>query len=272
MIVNLPSFLVNRGTQIYRKTLLRRRQLFLRSVVATIGFTAFIASGVNCCCQSSRTDGLQLPDTNALWRIVQTAECSPESRSCFERNNAKGYVVIKDRDGVNQLLLLPTAQIAGIDDPNLSSVDTVNLFAMAWESRKWSHALAALPPDRLSLALNSYVSRTQDQLHIHIDCVDKDVHKSLEGLWTAISYQWQPIPRELKGHKYYARRIDNLNAESPLALLRSIGMTKEDIGRWTLVVVGAPAKQPGFVILADRADGEKDRAWGEELQDHNCMQ
>jgi len=78
---------------------------------------------------------MQLPDTDVLWRIVQTAECSPKSSLCFERNVGKGYVVIKAKDGPNQLLLLPTAQIAGVDDPNLSSADAVNLFAIAWEAR-----------------------------------------------------------------------------------------------------------------------------------------
>lgn len=272
MIGNLASPYGMRRLRIARKSLLRPRPLLLRSAVATIGFAAFISSSINCFCQASRRDGLKLPDTDVLWRIVQTSECSPQSTPCFERNDAKGYVVIKAKEGNNQLLLLPTAQVVGIDDPSLSSADAVNLFALAWDSRKWSSALAVLSPDWLSLALNSYSSRSQDQLHIHIDCVNKDVHKSLEEKWAAIEYQWRPVPGGLKGHNYYARRVDNLNAESPLQLLRSIGMTKEDIGRWTLVVVGAPSKQLGFVVLADRADGKKDWAWGEELQDHTCAQ
>jgi len=201
---------------------------------------------------------------------VQTEKCSPETKPCFERNTARGYLVLKDKVGPNQLLLLPTAQVAGIDDPNLGSADAENLFARAWDARKWSSVLGAMDPDWISLALNSYAARSQDQLHIHIDCVDKDVRASLKKEWASIGIEWKPMSQRLKGHIYYARRVHDLDAESPLQLLRSLGMSREDMGRWTLVAVGAPGKGSGFILLADRLNGSDDWAWGEELQDHSC--
>lgn len=222
--------------------------------------------------QASPSDGGTLPDTEVLWRLVQTAECSPTAKPCFERNREKGYVVIKDVKGPNQLLLLPTARVAGIDDPKLWSVDAMNLFAQAWAARKWSPPLQSSDSGKVSLALNSYVSRSQDQLHIHIDCLDQNVQALLREEWSTIGHRWKRMSRPLKGHTYFARRINSLETESPLRLLQNMGIKEEDMGRWTLVVAGAPKGSSEFILLSDRSNGKDDWAWGEELQDHSCSE
>ena len=59
--------------------------------------------------------------------------------------------------------------------------------------------------------------------------------------------------------------VEHLKAEG-------LAGARTDMGSYTLVVVGADdvAGQPGFIVLADRADGETgDVAGGEQLQDHD---
>jgi CDP-diacylglycerol pyrophosphatase len=47
-----------------------------------------------------------------------------------------GVVILKDSDGVAQLLAIPTRRIAGIEDPVLLSKDIPNYFAAAWAAKK----------------------------------------------------------------------------------------------------------------------------------------
>jgi CDP-diacylglycerol pyrophosphatase len=78
----------------------------------------------------------------------------------------------------------------------------------------------------------------------------------------------------LAGHSYSAIAVggENLDAVNPFTLLADgVPGARSAMGDQTLVVVGAtgPDGEPGFVILADRADmATGDKAGGESLQDH----
>src|ERR1051325_9340828 len=138
--------------------------------------------------------GLLLPsvaarafDPNALWKIV-SGQCVPnqlahgDPKPCVEvdlKDGAEhGYAVLKDLHGATQYLLIPTQRIVGIESPELLAPNAANYFADAWNARGFvEKALGhALPIDALGLAVNSKLARTQNQLHVHIDCVRPDVH------------------------------------------------------------------------------------------------
>ena len=186
-----------------------------------------------------------------------------------------GYVVYKDITGARQYLLMPTARITGIESPALLAPGATNYFAAAWRARSFSEARAGgtLPRDWISLAVNSAVSRSQNQLHIHIDCLSTDVHEALSRYAAAVGDTWAPFPAPLAGHTYAAIAVAGEDlAVNPFVLLAD-GMpgARADMGINTLVVVGATEVRggPGFIVLADRADGETgDFAGGEALQDH----
>jgi len=86
-----------------------------------------------------------IADRQALWRIAHY-ECVPEFRSgtltspCIAVDLSKGeddgVVILRDRDGVAQLLAIPTRRIAGIEDPVLLGKDIPNYFAAAWAAKK----------------------------------------------------------------------------------------------------------------------------------------
>jgi CDP-diacylglycerol pyrophosphatase len=221
---------------------------------------------------------------NALWKIVH-GQCVPDwlkhrvlKSPCVAVNLRIGSVVIKDRRGQTQFLLLPIKRIAGIESRALLATHAANYFADAWLERSLVEKRLghAMPRDTLSLAVNSALSRTQNQLHIHIDCIRPDVRDALSQEAAKIGSRWAPFDIWLFGHHYSAMRITGatLAGHNPFKLLaRGIPGAAADMGYYTLVVVGMTfAGRPGFVALEDHADpAHGDNAGGEELQDHACV-
>jgi CDP-diacylglycerol pyrophosphatase len=226
----------------------------------------------------------QAADPDALWKLlhdhcVRNFLTSGSPAPCAEvdlpAGVRSGWVVLKDRDGATQYLVMPTQKITGIEDAAILAPDEPNFFAAAWDARKFFLAKVGhdLPRADISLAINSPYGRSQNQLHIHIDCVRADVAATLATALPGLGENWTPLP--LAGHAYRARRLDGADLSvNPFRLLAddpSIGAA--GLGRHTLVVVAenfADGKD-GFVLLDDQVDtATGDRASGEELQDHDC--
>jgi len=226
-------------------------------------------------------------DPDALWKIThdkcvpneeQHGDPAPCALVDLEGGVAQGYVILKDLVGDTQYLLMPTAKITGIEDPVVLAPGTPNYFADAWKERHFTETAAKrdLPRDDLSLAVNSMYGRSQNQLHIHIDCIAPAVHDALQKNITAIGEKWAPFPEPLAGHRYGAIRVpsEDLDAANPFILLADrVPGARDAMSKETLVVIGEnfPGGKPGFVILAGEADpANGDHGSGEELQDHSC--
>lgn len=227
--------------------------------------------------------GTQAPpahaDADVLWRLVhdqcvpglvQRADPSPCAAVDLSAGPDDGYAVLKDYDGARQYLLIPTAPIPGIESPILLDPATPNYFADAWRVRSFTEAAAggALPRDWLSVAVNSAVARTQDQLHLHVDCVRADVHEALARYADALGSAWAPFPVPLVGRNYSAIAVDGEDLEADPFELLATGLpgAAADMGSHTLVVSGSAR---GFVILAARVS-PGDTFGGEDLQDHRA--
>jgi len=226
-------------------------------------------------------------DPNALWNIVH-GKCVPnqlangDPKPCVEvdlKNGVeRGYAVLKDIRGATQYLLIPTQRIVGIESPALVAPDAENYFADAWNARGFVEEAVgrALPIDTLSLAVNSEFARTQNQLHIHIDCILPDVRATLLKLRASIGANWAPLPEPVGGYGYWAMRVmrPTLDGANPFKLLADgVPDARADMKLRTLVVVGMrfEADAPGFVVLQDRADLlHFDFGAGARLQDHDC--
>lgn len=227
-------------------------------------------------------------DPNALWNIVH-GQCVPDWQQrrvlkppCvavdLNKGVAGGFAVIKDQRGQTQYLLLPTQRITGIESAALLAPHATNYFADAWRERRLvvKAIRHGMPRDTLSLAVNSELSRTQNQLHIHIDCVRADVRDALRRERLDIGRRWRPLPVLLVGHRYRAMRVTgrSLAGHDPFKFLaQGVPGARTDMGHHTLVVVGMRYAHhvAGFVILDDYADPVRgDNAGGEELQDHAC--
>jgi CDP-diacylglycerol pyrophosphatase len=226
-------------------------------------------------------------DPSALWKIVN-GKCVPHEQTerdpspCSSVDLAegvgKGFAVLKDRDGIAQFLLIPTARVSGIDDPAILEPSAANYWAAAWRARYFveDRLQAPLPRDGVALAINSSVGRTQDQLHIHVDCIRPDVRKILAANLDKIGGVWTPFPIPLAGHAYQAIRInyEMLDGVDPFrVLVDGDPSTGGDISKHTLVLVGETFADGsnGFVLLDDKANlAAGDHASGEQLEDHTC--
>jgi CDP-diacylglycerol pyrophosphatase len=255
--------------------------------LATLAFAIACAASSAWAAQPSATH-LPPVSRNQLWHLVHD-RCAPAARRgdyppapCAEVVDItapkRGYVVLKDRVGRSQYLTIPLARVPGIESPALLAPDAPNYFADAWTARLYVEAALhrTLPRDALILAVNSAHGRTQDQLHIHVDCIRTDVHDVLAHELPSLTAQWRALERPLppKGHAYQARWIDgDTLTVNPFQLLHDVLPKDDRMARHSLVVVGArsPAGEPGFILLSGRADASTgDHGSGDELQDHDC--
>jgi len=220
-------------------------------------------------------------DPNVLWNIVH-GQCAPgeaakgDPSPCLAVDLAAGYAVLKDRSGATQVLVIPTAKVTGIEDAAVVAPGAPNYFRDAWGARRYVNAMAGevIPRDELSLAVNSMYGRSQNQLHIHVDCIRADVRATLKADLDHIGPTWAPLDVGVSGRRYEAMRLtgDDLGERNPFDLLANGDpAARADMGLETLLV--APVTfadgSPGFILIADRAS-PGDAASAEELQDHDC--
>lgn len=222
-------------------------------------------------------------DPSALWNIVN-GKCVPHQQAehnpapCVSADPSAGYAILKDLVGATQYLAIPTARTSGIEAPALLAPDALNYWDAAWRARHLTEEKAGkpLPREALSLAVNSSYGRSQDQLHIHIDCVRADVRDALAAHRDAIGSTWGAFPVTLAGNHWRALRVDgaDLGAANPFRLLAEGDKdAAANMGKHTLVVVGMTfdGGKPGFAVLDDHVDlTAGDFASGENLQDHDC--
>jgi CDP-diacylglycerol pyrophosphatase len=222
-------------------------------------------------------------DPDALWKIVH-GKCVPHAIAgegpapCSFVDLAGGYAVLKDIRGATQFLLIPTAKIAGIESPAILAPGAPNYWQAAWQARRFVEEKAGrrLPREDISLAINAAARRSQNQLHIHIDCVRPEAKAALAASAAEIGAGWTPLAIPPDGHRYMVRRIDgpDLAGIDPFRLVAaSLPGAAAAMGEQTMVLTGAPDEggRPGFYLLDDHVDSaQPKRGWGEELQDHDC--
>lgn len=222
-------------------------------------------------------------DPDALWKIVH-GRCVPDQQQhgdpapcalvALEAGEPQGYAVLKDRNGPYQFLLIATAPVGGIESPALLAADAPPYFAAAWRARSFVEQAAhrALPREDLSLAINSRYGRSQNQLHIHIDCLRPAVRDALRAHLGEVGEHWAPLEVPLEGRRYRAMRLGEaaFDRANPFALL---AVPQAEMARHTLVVAGTTFEDhsPGFILLDDTASPWRlDRGHGEDLQSHSC--
>lgn len=179
-----------------------------------------------------------------------------------------GYAVLADRKGGAHFLLIPTQTLSGMESPELIEPRTTNYFAAAWAARDLVAAVVGhgIPRAAVGMALNPKHARTQDQFHIHIECLRKDVARVLQKAAPAIRDSWSPLA--IGTWSYEALRImgKDLVGSDPITLLADkLPVSRASMGDYTLVVAGMDFKEgPGFLALASTGPA------GELLLDSTC--
>jgi CDP-diacylglycerol pyrophosphatase len=248
------------------------RRLIVRTLATALALAAPMTGGAA---------GAASPDV--LKHIVEGA-CVPTMQAtgqpvpCRQVDLSRRFAVLKDIFGKTQYLVLPTDTLEGIESPSLLAPGAPNYWQYAWEARSFVEEAAgrSIPRDYVGLAINSAKGRSQNQLHIHVDCVRRDVIATLKHYQAAVGPEWRAVPVRFRGHRYLAMRIDgtDLGKADPFQLLADkLPRARATMGDQTLVVIGATFKdgKPGFYILNDHAGATPDdQGSGEELLDHSC--
>lgn len=201
---------------------------------------------------------------------IQKHDPAPCERVFLSDSNpdSPGYAVLADRKGGAHYLLIPTQTLTGIESSDLLDPDSPNYFAEAWHARDLITKFVGHPVPRtaVGLAINTAQARTQNQFHIHIECLRQDVFNSLHAGAEQVGDTWAPLM--VAGSTYKAQRImgDGLDAANPFELLATLGPdVRHHMRDYTLVVAGMQFKNgPGFILLTGTGPT------GELLLDATC--
>ncbi|MGD0635598.1 MAG: CDP-diacylglycerol diphosphatase [Beijerinckiaceae bacterium] len=223
-----------------------------------------------------------------LWHVVQLCTANKQITGvafpCVDADLSKGtdvgYVVLHaPLDPAHNLVVVPTIPIAGVESPFLREPDAPNYFADAWQARRFVEASVprALQREDIGLALNSRPGRAQDQLHIHVDCLDHQIRDTLRA--HAASFKtdsWTKLPFDLAGERYWGLRLNSQDIAG-INVFRlvfdGLHVPETDSAKVTIVLAGATFEKsgPGFYLLAAVAGRtHNNQGHGEYLLDHDC--
>ncbi len=185
---------------------------------------------------------------------------------------------MKDLIGKAQFLAIPTLRISGVESGELKGPNAPELFAAAWQAREFVFERLGkpLPRDGIGLAINSAGRRSQDQAHIHIDCLRPEVRVIFSERSPEIRADWSGDFIVIDRTPYKARRIDgvDLTGVNPFDLVAEwLSSRGEELGHATIVVIGSGSDEsnPGFILLVSLEDqGHREYGHGEDLLDHSC--
>ena len=221
---------------------------------------------------------------DALWPVVRTCVTAYRlfgvSFPCLkvelpDNNLDKGYAVLRPLKS-DDLILSPTRESAGVEDPMLRTPETPNYFAAAWRARALLKGPDGNPPERdeVALVVNSRRARSQDQLHIHIGCLHPEARRFLDTAAGRLPlYKWAPVGPIVQGQNWFGVRIKDADLEqvNPFWIAtRGFEEATANPGNLMVAAVGARvAGQDEFLILASdtRASGSRRPIGAEALID-----
>jgi CDP-diacylglycerol pyrophosphatase len=215
----------------------------------------------------------------ALWHVinglcVSNQQLTANPAPCSVVDSKRGFAVLWA--GAAHYLLVPTAKISGIESDDLLAPAAPNYWAFAWQSRSFLNDTVGttVPRSVVGLAINSAQARTQDQLHIHIGCMRRDVLAALRRFEAKFAASRSARTVVLARRQYTVVRIqgDALDQANPFKLVaQSSPAARDDMAYETVAVAGATFADgsDGFYLLSRRSRGG-DTAAAEHLLDYKC--
>jgi CDP-diacylglycerol pyrophosphatase len=216
-------------------------------------------------------------DPNALWKIVDH-QCVPAAREsgspgfCTSVDLSKRYAILKDINGNTQYLLIPTERVTGIESPGILEANAPEYWADAWAARQvvGSRIGLTFPPNQLGLEINSAYRRSQQQLHIHMDCMQDAIIKDLAPFRSATPGEWHWTT--LDGSRYRVMRVLSLTGDDdPFRIVARDRKGGEAMAQQTILVTGAgPADSDGWLVVNSGLELDDGSGTAEPMLDHAC--
>ncbi|KOX41854.1 CDP-diacylglycerol diphosphatase [Streptomyces purpurogeneiscleroticus] len=220
------------------------------------------------------------PSRDVLWAALKTCVLAKRLANrtfpCLSVDlgdaDRPGSAVLRAPGEPTHSVVMPTDTVAGLEAPVLRGPRG---------AAYWRAALAARPlvsdvlkgklsPAEVGLAVNSARGRSQDQLHIHLDCLKPSVLKAVRAHGRQVRHTWSRFPVPLAGDHYYALRVPEAEAAqfNPFAALHTLPGARPDLHRTSFAALATPPgdPEPGYILLAYRAPS----ASAEDVMDHSC--
>jgi CDP-diacylglycerol pyrophosphatase len=182
-----------------------------------------------------------------------------------------GSAVLRAPGEPTHIVVMPTDTVIGLEAPVLRGSRGVAYWRAALAARHFvsDELKDRVPEGEVALAVNSARGRSQDQLHIHLDCLRPKVVEALNTHGRSVGASWKPFPVPLAGDRFLALRVRAAEVETfnPFtALTRLPG--RKDLTRTSFAAVATRPDdpEPGFLLLAYRAP----LASAEDVMDHSC--
>jgi CDP-diacylglycerol pyrophosphatase len=187
-----------------------------------------------------------------------------------------GFAVVPT-PGAASVLMVPIRKLSGIESPELLSSDHPNWWEVAWAARDFliERTQGRVSRNDIALAVNSREARSQDQLHIHVACVNSNRFKEIRPFERSITSTWSTFPIRLASENWLAMRVEEEDLESnPFVLLAKLDAASRGLmGEWGIAVIAwefADGSE-GFLIFATRRnEALAEQGSGVALLDPGC--
>ena len=224
-------------------------------------------------------------DRLALWQVVRacvadfklTGAPFPCLQVDLSSGEERGDVVLRP-PLLNDLIVTPTREIVGIEDPFLQLAGAPNYFNAAWRARSFLNGADGRAPERdeIGLVANSAVVRTQDHLHIHVGCLRSPARRMLAAAAPNVTIgKWMRIGAVVPDTMFWGMRVrgkDSSGIEPFRLAAEAIADKIIPQGEMTIAVAGVRVEgNDQFLILASYAKAGASRSVGSgDLLDRNC--
>jgi CDP-diacylglycerol pyrophosphatase len=217
-----------------------------------------------------------LSTRDALWHMVNDI-CRPMQATvgvalpCLKVDSARGFAVVRAPGDDTRILVVPTRRIIGVESRPLQQEGLPPYWSFAWSERDRVAAGASRPLgwSDVAMAVNSRRARTQDQLHIHVGCVDARLKRALAPSAWHPAAGWSELDLRPWAGRYLVKRIGAAGIDANLFRMvaseapgAGAHMTRVGIG---VVGVTAADGERGFAVLVNNRRGH-----AEQLIDHDC--
>jgi CDP-diacylglycerol pyrophosphatase len=219
------------------------------------------------------------PTRDVLWMALKTCVLAKRIANrtfpCLSvdlgEGQRPGTAVLRAPGEPTHLVVMPTDTVKGLEASSLRGPNGAAYWRAALAARHFvsDELKDRVPEGEVALAVNSARGRSQDQLHIHLDCLRPKVLDALDTHGRAVGAAWKPFPVPLAGDRFQAMRVRAAEAEAfnPFAALTRLP-GRRDLTRTSFAAVatrpGDP--EPGYLLLAYRAP----IASAEDIMDHTC--